>query len=393
MVVVNKPVNQLQHSAILLEELKGHIKEEQQVKTFENILALFLSVNLRCILGNLVEKSKSTASRWFNQAKFDEAAWWRCIQAWGLARLKSFEQHKVGRKGYIWVRIDLTSIEKTGKVLPFLRVFNGVNGIHLVVLHVSIGRLSLPLAYRIYDPNQTHTPIELALELLKDFPAKSFAGWTCYLLVDSGFYSADFIKKAAGLGYTKLSIGARDNLLLKDGRRLKDCRQGERVELASYPGKALFVAYIDLPRNDTIKRFYVLCTQKGCARTLRRRHARRWPIEAFFQSAKYDFGLKETRLRSETGIKRWIMLSFLAYSLAAVTRAYQGIQFILEAGVPTPRFIFSFAQAAQHALEHLLTAYRSRVLLAAIYRNAHQLGLTVSLVPDPTICPSISCNS
>jgi hypothetical protein len=393
MVVVNKPQTQLQHSSILIEELKGQIKEEHQVKTFENILALFLSVNLRCILGNLVEKSKSTASRWFNQAKFDETAWWRCIQQWQLARLKSFEEHKVGRKGYVWVRIDLTSIEKTGKELPFLRVFNGVHGIHLVVLHVSIARLSLPLAFRIYDPKKSHTPIELALELLRDFPAKSFAGWTCYLLVDSGFYSADFIKKAARLGYTNLTIGARDNLILKDGRRLRDCRQGEQVELESYPGKALFVAYIDLPRNNTIKRFYVLCTQKGCAKTLRRRHARRWPIEAFFQSAKYDFGLKETRLRSETGIKRWIMLSFLAYSLASVARAYQGIQLILEAGVPTPRFIFSFAKAAQVALDLLLTSYCSRVLLAAIHHNAHQLGLSVSLVPDPNIRPSFSCNS
>lgn len=393
MLVVNKSPSHLQHSAILLEELKGKIKEEHHVETFENILALFLSVNLRCILRNLVEKSKSTASRWFNQAKFDEGAWWRCIQEWQIARLKIFEQHKVGRKSHLLIRIDLTSIQKTGKGLPYLRVFNGVHGIHLVVMHVCIGRLSFPLAYQIYDPKNSSTPIELALELLREFPLKSFVGWTKWLLIDSGFYSADFMEKAACLGYTNLSIGARDNLVLSDGRRLRDCRQGERIELESHPGKALFVAYIDLPRNNTIKRFFVLCTQKGCAKTLRRRYARRWPIEAFFKSSKYDFGLKETRLRSETGIKRWILMSFLAYSLACLTRAYQGVKLILEAGLPTPRFIFSFAQAAQHALHQLLTAYRSRVLLASIHQSARYLGLTVSLVPDPNIRPSVSCNS
>jgi len=390
---VTRSINPLQHSNSLLEELKGKLHKPHEVATFENLLALFLSVQVRCILGNLVEKSKSTASRWFNKAIFDEQAWWRSIQQWQLARLKEYEQHKVGRKGWMLLRIDLTSIEKTGKKLPFLRVYNGVQGIHLVVLHVSIGYLSFPLAYRIYDPSKSATPIELALELLSEFPAWCFAGWTCWLLVDSGFYSEDFIHKARRLGYTNLSLGARENLRLADARHLRDCRQGERIELQTMPGKALFVTYVDLPRNNTIKRFFVLCTQKGCARTLRRRYSKRWLIEAFFKSIKYDFGLKEARLRTEIGIQRWILLSFLAFSLASVTRAFRGIKPQPKAAKPSYRFVLSLAQAAKQVIDHLLLDYSNRILLLSIHQQAQTLGLKVFIVPDPTIHRLYACNS
>jgi hypothetical protein len=386
-------MNPLQHLHSLLHEIKEKINSPHEIRTFENILALFLSVNIRCSLGNLVEKSKSTASRWFNRAKFDESGLWKCIQQWQLARLESFERGKAGRKSHMLLRIDLTSIEKTGKKLPFMPVFNKVKGIHLVVLPVSIARLSFPLAYRIYEPKQTYTPIELALQLLQEFPAKRFAGWSTWLLVDSGFYSVDFIDQAAHLGYPKLSIGARDNLILSDGRRLKDCTQGEGVELDSYPGKTLFVAYVDLPRNNTLKRFFVLCTQKASAATLRRRYSKRWLIEAFFKSCKHDFGLKEVRLRSEVGIRRWILMSFLAFSLASFVRAHKGIKLVYEATKPTPRFIYTLAQAAQQVLENLLWVYQNRVRLKAIYQHAHSLGLSVHLVPHVVIHHSYICNS
>ena len=42
-------------------------------------------------------------------------------------------------------------------------------GIHLVVIHVSIGKLSFPMGHAIYDPAQEHTPIQLALKLIRRF--------------------------------------------------------------------------------------------------------------------------------------------------------------------------------------------------------------------------------
>jgi len=42
----------------------------------------------------------------------------------------------------------------------------------------------------------------------------------------------------------------------------------------------------------------------------------RWLIESFFGSARHDLGLKEARLRSETGFKNWLLLVMLSASLA-----------------------------------------------------------------------------
>ncbi len=53
---------------------------------------------------------------------------------------------------------------------------------------------------------------------------------------------------------------------------------------------------------------------------LARRYRRRWLIESFFKSVKHDFGLKEARLRTQTGIRLWIFLACLAYSFASLAR-------------------------------------------------------------------------
>jgi hypothetical protein len=38
------------------------------------------------------------------------------------------------------------------------------------------------------------------------------------------------------------------------------------------------------------------------------------------KSIKHDFGLKEARLRTQTGIRLWIFLACLAYSFASLAR-------------------------------------------------------------------------
>ena len=119
--------------------------------------------------------------------------------------------------------------------------------------------------------------------------------------------------------------GGRSNLLLSDGRRLKDTKRGECIELDGLPGLPLYVSWVELPRIGKMKRFYVLDTQPGTARTLTRRHKRRWLIESFFKSAKHDFGLKETRLRSEAGIKDWIFFVWLSISMSLYQQFQAGM--------------------------------------------------------------------
>lgn len=214
------------------------------------------------------------------------------------------------------IRVDLTSIEKTGKGLPYTRTYNNVFGIHLVVIHVSVGKLNFPMAHAIYDPAEDKTPIQLAIELIQRFHPYLWGDMPQFLVMDSGFYSADAIDLLRWWGFEHVSVGGRSNLLLTDGWRLKEAQRGECVELDGLPGMPLYVSWVELPRNGKKKRFYVLDTKPGTARTLTRRHKRRWLIESFFKSAKYDFGLKETCLHLETGIKNWLFLVWLSISLA-----------------------------------------------------------------------------
>ena len=72
--------------------------------------------------------------------------------------------------------VDLTSIEKKGSTLPFVRVYNEVHGIHLVVLFAEYGPVKFPVGYRVYKGKGTATPVTLARELLRTVPDRIRGG-------------------------------------------------------------------------------------------------------------------------------------------------------------------------------------------------------------------------
>jgi len=224
------------------------------------------------------------------------------------------------------IRVDLTSVEKTGQKLPYVRTYNKVHGLHLVVMHVSIGKLSFPMGCEIYDPAQPEvTPIMLALRLIKRLHPYQWGWIKQFVVMDSGFYSADALDLLRHWGFEHASVGGKSNLRLRDGRRLKDVRRGECIERDTLPGVKLYASWVTLPRAGGPKRFYVLDTLPGGGRTLTRRHKRRWLIESFFKSAKYDFGLNEIRLRTETGTHNWLFLVWLSLTLALFMQAKAGM--------------------------------------------------------------------
>ena len=275
---------------MLLHALKDHF-DARWWRAFECLLALFLTVSVRTLLGNAQGCSSSALSRLLNLAPWKDKALWQTLNSWQTRHLRKFHQHRRGRKPTVRVRLDLTSLEKTGKKLPFVRVYNKVFGIHLVVLHVSVGDLSFPLGVRVYVLENNETPIALALELLGKFPAWTWPEFQVCLLADSGFYSVPFLEQTRVLGYGHVSLGAKSNLTLRGGAKLSSARRGDKVWLESLSCTPLYVSWIDLSRKDGIKRFFVLSTVKGSVRTILGRHAKRWLIESYFKSAQYDFGL------------------------------------------------------------------------------------------------------
>ncbi len=285
---------------------------------FRALLALFLDCNLRTTLQNVKGFSASTASRFFACEHAPDAVFWAEFNEWQLKGL--YEVPRRGRRGDVVLKLDLTCIEKTGKCIPFARVFNRSYGIQLVVLHVCFGGLSFPLAYRIYRGKGKETPVDLALELLEKFPASHWLAKTV-VLADAGFGSREFIQGCQDLGFTRLLVGVRCDRRLSDGRKLTQLKQrGERVVLHDLAEQALWASWCDVKRDEGKKRFYLVSTFAAGGAYLARRYRKRWLIEAFFDSIKHDFGLKEARLRTHTGIRLWIFFACLAYSFASLAR-------------------------------------------------------------------------
>lgn len=286
-----------------------------QWRTWEGTLGLSLTAETAKHLKNGLGVSASTVSRLLNHfGGVKQLEQHR--KRFQVEALRRHARHLREEKPCMVIRIDLTSIAKTGQQLPYLRIYNGVHGIHLVVIHVSIGKLSFPMGHLIYDPDREGTPIQLALRLIQRVHPYGWGDLPQFVVMDSSFYSADALDLLRWWGFEHISFGVKRNLRLRDGRRLGDAERGEAVELDTLPGVTLYTSWIELPRQGGKKQFYVLDTQPGTARTLTARHKRRWVIESFFKSAKHDFGLNETRLQPRTGIANWLFLPRLELELA-----------------------------------------------------------------------------
>lgn len=318
-------------------------------RTWDAALGSFLDPERATLLKNMPGISKSTASRHLNAGGPLQPCQ-RHLWRWQVEQLRKYA-HQI-RRSHPWmvIRVDLTSVEKTGQKLPYVRTYNKVHGLHLVVMHVSIGKLSFPMGCEIYDPAHPEvTPITLALRLIKRLHPYQWGGIKQFVVMDSGFYSADTFDLLRHWGFEHVSLGGKSNLRLRDGRRLKDVQRGECIELDTLPGVKLYASWVTLPRAGQFKHFYVLDTLPGGGRTLTRRHKRRWLIESFFKSAKYDFGLNEIRLRTETGTHNWLFLVWLSLTLALFMQA--------KAGMTTgkrPSWVWTLSEAASWARDLLM---------------------------------------
>lgn len=345
--------NPNQHISSLLKSLQALLWNKREVRTFRALVSLFVNTELRTTLQNVVGISASTASRFLNCEQLPDEVYWQTLNAWQFEQFQRLPRR--GRRGDVLLKIDLTCIKKTGKKIPFARIFNRVFGIQVVVLHACVNGLSFPLAYRIYKGKGQATTVELALTLLAAFPPSLWSS-RIVVLADSGFGSSEFIAGCRALGFTRLLVGVRCNRKLSDERRLDGLKKrGQQLTLHDLPDIPVWVSWCDVKREGGKKRFFLVSTFAAGGAYLARRYRRRWLIESFFKSLKHDFGLKEARLRTKTGIRLWIFLACLAFSLASLKRCSSKALNLL--------------QAASHIL-HILTDVR----LIALMQDCHSLS-------------------
>ena len=237
-----------QHTHSLLKTLEALLWNQREVRIFRAIVALFLDCKLRTTLQNIRGISASTASRFFSCEHAPDEVFWAELNRWQLGQF--YRLPRRGRRRDVVLKLDLTCIEKTGKQIPFARVFNRRYGIQLVVLHACVGRLSFPLGYRIYRGKGKATVTDLALELLAAFPASGWSSRTV-VLADAGFGSTEFIQGCQALGFKRLLVGMRCNRQLADGRQLTDLSErGEQVILHDLPTHPLWLSWCDVKREE-----------------------------------------------------------------------------------------------------------------------------------------------
>lgn len=68
--------------------------------------------------------------------------------------LKVLSTEGKGRRPFLQVIIDLTTLEKRGKFKNFedlIRVYNGKRGLHIVVVYLVVGKWRIPWNFRVWS--------------------------------------------------------------------------------------------------------------------------------------------------------------------------------------------------------------------------------------------------
>ena len=70
-----------------------------------------------------------------------------------------------------------------------------------------------------------------------------------------------------------------------------------------------------LERNGKLEKRFVISTRVLKGSTITWWGRRRWAIEGFFKTAKYQFGLASFGQQTLLGVYRWLILSFISFVL------------------------------------------------------------------------------
>lgn len=319
-----------------------------QQRSLSAALYLFLDPATKTALHRAPLVSQSALSRGLNNDDWDTAACWDLLRGAQWEALLLASRHR--RRRRLRLSVDLTSIQKTGTKLPYVRVYNEVHGIHLVVLLAEYEGLKFPIGYRVYRGKGTATPVSLALELLAEVPQAIQQRFRTCVLADSGFESASFLEGVRALGF-EFVVGVRANRRTTHSGQVTvaGCPHGAWLELQNWPHDTLTLART--VRGD--RTFFSVASELLTGDEVAAEGARRWNTESFFKEGKHQFGLQQFALRTARGLDRWVFLVFLAFTLMMLHRSPD----------------LSFEEAAGLALTLALPFLRLNVIFARLAKD------------------------
>ena len=105
--------------------------------------------------------------------------------------LQALYESPRGRKPFLQVIVDLTTLEKCGKFKEFehlISVYNGKRGLHIVVLYLVVGKWRIPWSFRIWRGKGTSSQAQLGLKLVKRLPKQLTKHFKVIILADTAFW-------------------------------------------------------------------------------------------------------------------------------------------------------------------------------------------------------------
>jgi Transposase DDE domain len=299
----------------LLYTLMGLMPSPYQILSLKAVFAMFWEPQRVALPEQCVIKSPAALSRFFNEYGWPTRAVIRATRKQILKELWKYAP--IGKRPHLQVIIDLTTLEKRGNFKAFaqlIQLLNGKRGLHIVVMYLVVGAWRVPWAFRPWRGKGTTTPAQLGLKLLRTLPKKLTRRFRVLVLADTGFSSVEFINGVTRLRYQAI-VGIPKNRLMDNGKAIKTItKKGQQVKLTELEG-VVVASWFYLQRNGKLEKRFVISTRvlKGCTITWWGR--RRWAIEGFFKTAKYQFGLASFGQQTLLGVYRWLILSFISFLL------------------------------------------------------------------------------
>ena len=211
----------------------------------------------------------------------------------------------------------MTTLEKRGKFKALewlIHILNGKRGLQIVVMYLVVGEWRVPWAFRPWRGKGTATPAQLGLKLLRTLPKKLTHRFRVLVLADTGFSSVEFIEGVKRLRHQAI-VGIPKNRLMDHGKAIKTItKKGQQVKLTELEG-AVTASWFYLQRNGRLEQRFVISTHILKGSTITWWGRRRWAIEGFFKTAKYQFGLASFGQQTLLGVYRWLILSLISFVL------------------------------------------------------------------------------
>lgn len=294
---------------------------KQHLDTVQVLLNLFLQARGQPLPSLATVKSPSAISRFLNHYAWNVRGLIRVMRRHALDQYHLHRRSARGRSARLELIVDLTSLRKEGRfehLQGWVHRFNGVTGVHLVVLYLCCGQLRVPWSFAVWRGKGQLSPATLALRMLGRLPdSLRRRGTAAHVLADAGFSSKAFIQGVVALGLSAF-IGIQGNRNTSLGRALRDIkRQGQCVFLEDLPKVPLWLYWVWLPtkQGDQKEQRFIVSTMWQTTGSIKRIGRRRWKIEALFKVLKSRFGLARFGQHSKRGVLRYFCLCLLSFLL------------------------------------------------------------------------------